>query len=296
MNAQTRRERIAAALFLAPDMVGLLVFLVLPMLLSLVLAFFQVDGFGGIEFVGLDNYARMIDDPQFWVSLRVTLAYVVFLVPLLFGTSLGLALLVRQKIPAVGVFRTAFFLPYMVSVVVVGLLWRYMLGDDIGIVPSALSGLGVPAPSFLGDPAYALGTVVAITVWVSAGYYMVIFLAGLQDIPREYYEAARLDGAGPVRSFRAVTWPLLKPTSFFVLLTSTIAAVTGGFDLVFVLTNGGPANSTSLLVFYVYQQAFQFGEFGYASALSSVLVLVLLVWSLLLFRITKAGKFSYDDA
>ncbi|MBV9846520.1 MAG: sugar ABC transporter permease [Kutzneria sp.] len=208
--------------------------------------------------------------------------------------SLVLALLVKQKIPLVGLFRTVYFLPYMISLVVVGLLWKFMLADDGGIIPSALHAVGVPAPSFLGQPGYALASVVVMGIWVYAGYYMVIFLAGLQEIPKDYYEAARMDGAGVWRSFRVITWPLLKPTSFFVLLTLTITAVTGGFDLIFVLTRGGPAGGTSLLSFYIYEQAFQFGEFGYASAMSSMLVAVLLVCSLLLFGFTRGGRFSYD--
>ncbi|MBV8931390.1 MAG: sugar ABC transporter permease, partial [Kutzneria sp.] len=246
-GAARRRERWTAAVFLAPDLLGLLIFLVLPMVLCVVLGFFRVDGLGRYDFIGFDNYVRMVSDPQFWSSLRVTLVYIVFLVPLVFIVSLVLALLVKQKIPLVGLFRTVYFLPYMISLVVVGLLWKFMLADDGGIIPSALHAVGVPAPSFLGQPGYALASVVVMGIWVYAGYYMVIFLAGLQEIPKDYYEAARMDGAGVWRSFRVITWPLLKPTSFFVLLTLTITAVTGGFDLIFVLTRGGPAGGTSLL-------------------------------------------------
>jgi multiple sugar transport system permease protein len=134
--------------------------------------------------------------------------------------------------------------------------------------------------------------VIAVTVWYYMGYYMIIFLAGLNEIPRELYEAAKIDGAGPWTSFRRITWPLLKPTSFFVLIVSTVAAITGTFDLIFVLTDGGPANGTAVAMFYIYQQAFVFGEYGYAAALGSFLVLVMVALSWLIFKATKGGRFD----
>ncbi|GAA3738717.1 multiple sugar transport system permease protein [Spinactinospora alkalitolerans] len=288
-----RAETRAAWLFLAPDLVGLLLFLGLPMLLTVVLGFMRVDGFGTYEFVGLENFRRMFSDPQFFDSLRLTLVYLLLVVPLTFLVSLGLALLIQRRMPFVSVFRSAFFLPYAVSVVVVGLVWEFMLADDVGVVGTALRAIGVDPPSWLGDPKYALFTVIGVCVWFWMGYYMIIFLTGLQDIPKDYYEAARLDGASPWSVFRHITWPLLAPTSFFVLLTLTVAAVTGGFELILVLTNGGPSNGTAVLVFYIYQQAFLFGEFGYASAMSSFLVLVLLGWSLMMFALTRGGRFSH---
>ncbi|MCH6160983.1 carbohydrate ABC transporter permease [Streptomyces marispadix] len=288
------REWIAAGLFIAPDALGLAVFVGLPMVLSVVLSFFQVSGFGSYEFVGLGNYARMMDDPLFWESMRITGVYVVVLVPLLFVVSLGLGLLVRQRVPGVGVFRTLFFLPYVISLVVVGLLWKFMFDDQVGVVNQGLRAAGFAGHSWLGDPSTALYSVIAVFVWVMMGYYMIIFLAGLQEIPREYYEAARIDGAGPWTQFRTITWPLLRPTSFFVLLMSTVAAITGGFELVFVLTEGGPANSTSLAIFYIYQQAFVFGEYGYASAMGTVLVLAMLLCSGAIFKATRGGRFDDD--
>lgn len=290
--SRKHREWIAAALFLAPDVVGLLVFVGIPMALSIVLGFFQVSGFGSYRFIGLGNYRRMMSDPLFWDSMRITGLYVVILVPVLFCVSLGLGLLVKQKLPWMGVFRTALFMPYVISLVVVGLLWKFLLDDQVGAVNRAMHAAGLGTHSWLGDPHLALGSVIAITVWVMMGYYMIIFLAGLQEIPQEYYEAARLDGAGPWRSFRAVTWPLLRPTSFFVLLMSTVAALTGGLDLIFVLTGGGPANGTALAIFYIYQQAFVFGEFGYAAAMGSFLVLIMVIVSAVIFVLTRGGRFD----
>ncbi|MET7639748.1 sugar ABC transporter permease [Streptomyces sp. NPDC005438] len=290
--SRRHREWLAAALFLAPDCVGLALFVGLPMVLSLLLSFFQVSGFGSYEWVGLGNYRRMVGDPLFWDSMQTTGLYVLVLVPTLFVVSLGLGLLVRQKLPGMGVFRTLFFLPYVISLVVVGLLWKFMFDDQVGVVNKSLRAAGMEGHSWLGEPSTALYAVIAVFVWVMMGYYMIIFLAGLQEIPREYYEAARIDGAGPWAQFRHITWPLLRPTSFFVLLMSTVAAITGGFELVFVLTEGGPANSTSLAIFYIYQQAFVFGEYGYASAMGTALVLAMTLCSVLIFRITKGGRFD----
>ncbi|UVY84003.1 sugar ABC transporter permease [Brachybacterium sp. NBEC-018] len=292
---RSRREARAAALFLAPDAIGLTVFVAIPMLLSVVLGFFWIDGFGNVDFIGVDNYVRMAKDPQFWNSARVTLIYLVTLVPLIFVVGLGLALLVQQRFPAVGIIRSALFLPYVVSMVVVSMIWQFMLTDRTGVIATALSAIGIDGISFLGDPKLALGTVVAVTVWLQMGYYMIIFLAGLQDIPGELYEAARIDGANAWQRFRSITLPLLAPTSFFVLLTSMVAVVTGGLDMIFVLTSGGPANSTSLLIFYIYQQAFLFGDLGYAAAVGSVLVVFLLIVSAGMFLATRGGRFSHDD-
>lgn len=293
--SRRHREWLAAGLFLAPDALGLLVFVGLPMVLSVVLSLFQVSGFGSYEFVGLGNYRRMVADPLFWDSMQTTGLYVLVLVPTLFVVSLGLGLLVQQRLPAVGFFRTAFFLPYVISLVVVGLLWKYMFDDQVGVVNTTLRSLGFDGVSWLGDPAVALYSVIAVFIWVMMGYYMIIFLAGLQEIPREFYEAARIDGAGPWTRFRTITWPLLRPTSFFVLVMSTVAAVTGGFELIFVLTEGGPANSTSLAIYYIYQQAFVFGEYGYAAAMGTALVLVMMACAGVLFRITRGGRFDHAE-
>ncbi|PJJ71368.1 multiple sugar transport system permease protein [Diaminobutyricimonas aerilata] len=288
--ARRKREARAAFFFLLPDSLGLLVFVFVPMLLAIALGFFSLDGFGNLEFIGGANYVRMFGDPQFLQSAAVTAVYLVALVPLIFVISLALALLVQQRIPLVGFIRSALFAPYVVSIVVVGLIWQFMLADRVGVLNQFLAAFGVRDVSWLGDPQYTLGTVVVISIWFQMGYYMVIFLAGLQDIPSEYYESARIDGASAWQRFRSITLPLLRPTSLFVFITVTIAVITGGFDLIYIMTGGGPAGSTSLLIYYVYEQAFLFGEYGYAAAIGSVLILVLLLWSAFMFRITRGGR------
>jgi len=289
------REWLAGYLFVLPDAIGLLLFVGAPMMLALSLGFFDVSGFGGYRLVGLANYRRLLHDSLFLHSLRVTMTYVALLVPALYVSGLGLALLVQRRSPTSGLFRCLFFMPQMVSLVVVALVWQVLLVDKIGLINRLTGALGIGRVSWLGDPSWALFAIVGISVWFLMGFYMIIFLGGLQDIPKEYYEAAKIDGAGPIASFFRITLPLLQPTSFFVVLVSTVTAVCGyqTFDLVYVMTKGGPANSTALAIFYIYQQAFEFNEYGYAAAMASSLVLVLVVMTVLLFLLTRGGRFSH---
>ncbi|HEY8589646.1 MAG TPA: sugar ABC transporter permease, partial [Naasia sp.] len=280
--------------FVAPDALGLLLFLAAPMVLAIGFGFYNISGFGQYTYVGLDNYKALLEDDLLWQSAKVSVIYAVAFVPLVFALGLALALLVRDAFPGLGFVRTAVFLPQALSLVVVGLIWQFMLVDERGIVNVVLEAFGADGRSWLGDPSTALATLIFVSVWVFAGYYMLIFLAGLKDIPNELYEAARLDGASSWDAFRHITWPLLKRTSFFVLLTSIIAAVTGpqAFDLVSVTTRGGPANSTSTVIYYIYQQATQFNAYGYASAIAAVVMLVLIVVTGLLFALTRGARFD----
>lgn len=289
------REWVAGYLFVLPDALGLLLFVGIPMVLALMLGFFDVDGFGGYSFVGLANYRRMWVDPLFWNAVRLTLLYAVLLVPLLYVTGLGLALLVQRTTKVNAVLRAMFFAPHMVSLVVVALVWQFMVVDKIGIATRLATWFGVAGVSLLGDPRFALFTVVVVTTWFMMGYYMLIFLGGLQDIPREYYDAAKVDGAGPITRFWYVTLPLLRPTSFFVVLISVVLATAGTqtFDVIWVMTHGGPANATSVLVIYIYQQAFGFGAFGYAAAMASTLVVGLMALTCLFFVMTRGGRFNH---
>ena len=291
-----QREALAGYLFVAPDFLGLVLFIGAPMILALTMGFFNVNGFGAFTWAGLDNYKKMLIDPTFWQCLKVTALYVVLIVPALYFTGLGLALLVQRTNRFNTVMRAMFFAPQMVSLVVIAVVWQLMTVDKQGIITRGLSAIGLTNVSLLGNPNLALFTVVFITVWFLMGFYMMIFLGGLQDIPREYYEAAEIDGAGRVERFWYITFPLLRPTSFFILLTSLVAAVAGSqaFDLIYVMTKGGPANATQVIVVYIYQQAFQFSAIGYAAAMASILVVILLAVTAVLFVLTRGGRFSYD--
>lgn len=289
------REWLAAYLFVLPDAAGLALFIGLPAAMALLVSVYSFDAFGSFTFVGAAHYHRMLQDPLFWKALRVTFGFAAALVPLLYGMGLGLALLVQRSNRYNAIMRSMLFAPQMVSLVVIGLVWQLLVVDKIGGVPQMLTAIGLEPVSFLGDPRFALMTVVAVCTWFLMGFYMLVFLGGLHDIPKEYYEAAQLDGAGALARFWHITLPLLRPTSFFVLLVSTVSAVAGAhaFDLVYVMTRGGPANSTLLLITYIYQQAFQFGDFGYASAMSAVLVATLGALSALFFLVTRGGRFQY---
>lgn len=291
------REWIAGYLFVLPDALGLFIFLGVPMLLSLVLSVYEVNGFGGYTFVGAKNYVRMWHDPLFWKGAQVTALYAVMLVPALYVCGLGLALLVQQTNRFNAVMRSMFFAPHMVSLVVVALIWQFMVIDKVGVISRITPMLGLGGLSFLGDPSFALVTVVVVSVWFLMGFYMLIFLGGLQDIPTQYYEAAVMDGAGPIARFWYITLPLLKPTSFFIIMVSMVAAVAGAqaFDIIYVMTKGGPANSTAVLIVYIYQQAFGFGAFGYAAAMSSILVVALMAVTAIFFAVTRGGRFDHDE-
>ncbi|GAB3810780.1 carbohydrate ABC transporter permease [Kribbella italica] len=291
-----RREALAAYAFLAPDLLGLLAFVAVPMVLALGVAFFKVDGFGNYQYVGLANYKLMGSDDQLWASLKITAIYVVSFVPIAFVISFGLAMLVRNHFRGIGWVRSAFFLPHVVSLVVVGLIWQFLLVDKRGAVSKLLAPFGLGDVSFLGTPSLALGTYVVISVWFVMGYQMLVLLAGLKDVPKELEDAAQIDGASAWQRFRFVIWPLMRPTSFFVVVNSTIGAVTGlqAFDLVFVLTKGGPARATSTVVLYIYEQAFTFNNIGYAAALTTVVVGILVLCTGLMFAFTKGGRFSED--
>lgn len=280
--------------FLLPDVVGLFMFVGLPMILALGVSLFDVNGFGGYEYAGLENYRTMLRDPLLLNSAKVSLVYAALFVPAVFLVSLCLALLVRDAFPGVGFARMAFFVPHVVSLVIVGLLWQFLLVEKRGLLSSLLEPLGLGGVSWLGDPRYALPVLVLISVWFYMGYFMLILLSGLKDIPPEYYDAARVDGSSSWQRFRHITWPLLKPTSFFVFVVATVNAVAGiqAFDLVYVTTRGGPSNSTSTTVFYVYEQAFQYNNYGYAAAITATMAFLLMLVTGAMFGSTRGGRFD----
>ncbi|MDO5661084.1 MAG: sugar ABC transporter permease [Brachybacterium sp.] len=294
MRAQETR---AAWGFLAPDLIGLLAFIILPILLALGMSFMSVSGFGAVHFVGLENFSRLVDDARLPRALMITFGYAALAVPLSYVVGLSLALLLEDKVKGGGLIRTMVFVPYVLSLVVVALIWEFLLVDKTGVVPTLLAPVGLGDISWLGDPRYALLSVVIITVWSQAGYQMLLFLGGLGGIPKDYYDAAAIDGAGWWRRLHSITLPMLRPTSFFIILTSAMGCITGAqaFDLVFMLTRGGPANATLTMPFYIYEQAFTYNDLGYAAALTLVLVAVLMIAVMLTFAMTRGARFHEGD-
>jgi len=288
-NRAKREEWLIGYLFLLPDVLGLLLFLGVPTLFAIYTSFFSWNGVQSR--VGLSNYRAMLGDPLFLGSLKVTIFYMVMFVPSLFIVSLGLALLLVQKIRFRIFFRTAFFLPIVTSGVIVGLVWNFMYDPQVGILNYLLETVHLPDQSWVGDSGSAMPSLVLTSVWWNAGYYMIIFLAGLQDIPRDFYEAAHLDGANRWQSFWNITWPLLKPTRFFVVVVTVLASFQV-FDLVYIMTQGGPDYATNTTVYYIYDQAFHFQKLGYASAMATALFVILLIITLIQIRLQRAGAVS----
>ena len=287
-NRAAREEWLIGYLFLLPDALGLFIFLGLPTLFAVYTSFFAWDGVRPRVFIGLANYLTMFSDSVFLGSLKATFLYTVLFVPGIFVVSLGLALLLAQKIRFRLLFRTAFFLPIVTSGVIVGLIWNFMYDPQVGVLYYILETLHLPDQGWIGTSGSALPSLALTSIWWNAGYYMIIFLAGLQDIPRDFYEAAHIDGANSWQSFWHITWPLLKPTRFFVVVM-TILASFQVFDLVYIMTQGGPNYATNTTVFYIYRQAFYYSKMGYASAMATFLFIVLTVVTLIQFRLQRAG-------
>ncbi len=266
--------------FLLPSFLGLLVFSLLPIIAVAILSFFNWGLISQPTFIGLENYSRMFSSSSFWHSLLLTLYYVLLNIPMQTVFALLLALLLNQKIPGRGIFRTLFVVPWMATAIAMGIVWQWIFDPQYGTLNSFLSIFHITGPAWLSSPAWALPAVAAVNIWQYTGYNMLFFLAGLQGIPPDFYEAGSLDGAGPFQKFFSITLPLLSPTLFFVLVTDVIGSAQV-FDTVYAMTKGGPGNATNVLNFNIFEQAFDFFHAGYASALSMVLFALLLIITLL---------------
>jgi multiple sugar transport system permease protein len=283
-------------LFIAPNLVGVVLFTLVPLISVVLLAFTEwnlVSGFGGIEFVGLENFVNVFRDPGFWNSVVLTLVYAGVSVPLttILGMALGLAL--NRDLPGRGALRAIFFVPYIVSVVAIGMTWLMLMNPSSGLVNQVLGALGLQnAPAWFASSYWALPALIVIAVWGGVGYAALIYLSALQDAPTQLYEAADLDGAGAWTKFRVITWPSLVPTTVFLLVTLFIGA-SQGFGLIALITAGGPGDATTTLPYYMYQTGFQFYRFGYASAIGMVTFLGVLALTLLTWR-AQRGRALHD--
>ncbi|MET0801673.1 MAG: sugar ABC transporter permease [Actinomycetota bacterium] len=290
-----RREERAAYLFLSPWLIGLMLFWLVPIVASLLLSFSEYNIITPPEWVGLENYRDMIADRTFWLSIRVTLKYLILSVPLYIVCGLLLSLLLNLVMRGINLFRTILFLPSVLSGVAVAVLWVALLNPDVGAVNEFLRAIGIEdPPRWLDSPTWAVPSVVLVGLW-GIGGGAIIYLAGLQNIPAQLYEASLLDGAGPLQRFRYVTLPMITPTLLFVLLTSLIEAFQV-FDIAFVLSRGGQGGLGDSLQFYLinlWNEAFVNGQYGYASALAWVLVLAAAAVILVIFR--TSGRWVYYE-
>lgn len=268
--AADRSKYLALTVLLLPSLAGMVVFLMAPVLSSLVLSFSQWDLIGELNWVGLDNYVAALGDPAVLGALRNTLTFILGYLPSVVLIALGLALLLNRRIRGRVVFRAIYFVPVVTSWVAVSLIWKWLLNPQYGLINFALGAIGIKGPGWLFDPAWAMTGVILTSVWKDIGFVTVIYLAGLQDIPEPLYEAAALDGATPWQRFWSITLPMLAPTTFFVTTISLISSFQV-FDQVWIMTQGGPAGATSVMVELIYKNAFSYYKMGYASAISWVL-------------------------
>lgn len=283
-----RKETLTGFLFVAPALIGFLVFYLLPTLRAIQISLTDWNLMRAPKFVGLANYARLLGDDNFWHSAWVTLAYVLYNIPIQTALGLLLAVLSDRLARAVSL-RAVIIAPYLISNVVAALVWMMMLDPILGLVNGFLEVMGVGRQGFLASPDQAMVSVAAISTWRHTGLTALLFYAGLQAIPRHLYEAARLEGAGEWTMFRRITLPLLRPVLAFVLVTSLIGSFQV-FDVIAVATAGGPSNSTRVILWYIYENAFKFNRMGYASAISVVLFATLILVTLLQMRLLKADQ------
>jgi ABC-type sugar transport system permease subunit len=281
------RESLAAAVFLAPDLVGLIVFVFLPIVFAIYVSFFDWNLISPMKFAGLANYERLISDTEWWMSLGRTLQFALIYVPLLFALSLGLAVAFTKLLArAASALRSAYLLPFAVTSVIASTLWMFLYTEKTGYLNAFLNLLGIPDQPFIGSPAQAMVSIVVVVLWINLGYTSLLFFSAIKEIPASIKEAALLDGANGWQTFWRITMPLIRPTAIFVIVTSTIAAFQV-LDVILVMTGGGPADATEVGVLYIYQRSFERLEMGYGSALSVVMFVILLVISLVQLRVSR---------
>lgn len=279
MSKLQLRENIAGYLFVLPMIAGVSLFVLMPIVASLLLSFTEWNflfGFERVNFIGLGNFERLFSDDRFWRSFFNNLIFIL-VVPITLAVSLFLALLLNKGVYFKSFFKVVYFMPYISSVVAVALVWQVLFHPSYGPVNEFLTSIGISnPPRWLADVNFALPAVMAITVWISIGFNLIIYIAGLQSIPEDLYEAAEIDGANKWKKLRYVTLPMLSPTTFFLMITGVISSFKV-FDLIQVLTKGGPAGSTSVVVYYLYETAFVNLNMGYASSMALVLFAAIMI-------------------
>lgn len=276
-------------IFIAPNVVVFAVFMFVPILLAFYISLNEWTLIGTPTFVGLGNYLDMLEDSEFLRAFYNTGVYTLGTVPTSIALGLVVALGLNLKLPGRTLLRSIFFVPVIISLVAVALIASWIFNDNYGIINAALSAVGIGDVPWLSSARWAMISLIIATLWIRLGFNMVIYLAALQSIPTELYDAARVDGASGWRRFRHITWPLLGPTTFLLVIINIIYSL-HVFDLIYVMTGGGPGFSTTVLVQYIYQMAFTEGQMGYASAIGVVLYLLLLIFTVFQWRVTRQSE------
>jgi multiple sugar transport system permease protein len=284
------RKAGVVSMFLAPSLIALVAFSLGPMLASAWVSLHEWNLIRPAKFIGLDNFRELWHDDDFHLALKNTLYYLVGYLPLVIVGGMGLALLLNKRIKGASLFRAMYFLPVITSWVVVSLLWKWLLNPKNGLVNTMLSWVGIDGPGWWTSQTWAMPSVILASAWKDLGFVMVILLAGLQSIPETLYEAAAIDGASAWRRFRSVTLPLLTPSLFFVFVISMINGFQV-FEQVWVMTDGGPAGSSTVVVEQIVKNTFDYGRAGYASAMSVVLFVIILLFAAVQLRLQKKWVF-----
>lgn len=282
-----RNIKVVPYLYIMPNMVLFMVFMIIPIFMTFYYSLMNWKGIGVPEFIGITNYSWLFRNDTFWKSLWNTVYYTVMTVPLIMALALLLSMLLNMKLPLKGIFRSSIYLPAVVSTVVVGMVFTWLFQDQVGLINYILNLFGIQSVKWANDTRFAMLMLVVGTIWQRTGYNMVIYLAGLQGISGEYYEAAVVDGASAWQRFRFITLPLLKTTHVFVLITCIIHSFRS-FDLVYTMTKGGPLNSTKTLVMYIYEMAFTKSQFGRAASAGVMLFVIMVVLTAVRFMNNKA--------
>mgnify|MGYP000201808642 FL=1 len=282
---RTLKRNLIGYSFVLPNFIGYFIFVFLPVIFTFVLCVMKWDGSDApMKFVGIQNFVKLFHDSGFIISLKNTLVYAVWTVPLTMVAALLIAVLLNSKIKGIILFRTAFFFPYVASLVAVGAVWNMLFQPEFGPINEFLKFIGIQnPPRWCASTDWAMTVIVIVSVWKYMGYYMVVYLAALQGISKDLYEAASIDGATGFNKFRYITIPMLTPTTFFVVIMLTIQCFKV-FDLIYVMTGGGPGRATNVIVNHIYNAAFVDFKFGYASAGAVVLFLIVLVITMIQFK------------
>src|SRR6185295_12814549 len=270
-----QKKKLLPYLLVSPYLVFVAVFVLFPVFFCFFLTFHKWNIIAPMKFIGASNYSRLFHDRLFWKAIGNTLKFLLLHIPLQLIVSLSLAYLLNQAIKAISFFRASFFMPVIVSGVVVTILWQQLLGFDSGLINRMLVGLGSHKTGWLVDPDIAIYSIAVMATWKNVGLYVILFLVGLQTVPTQYYEAARMEGAGKWQQFYHITLPMINPTVFMVVILSTI----GGFSLFiepYIMTGGGPLNTTLSAVLYIYKQAFQYYNMGYSATLGFFYALMIM--------------------
>ncbi len=289
-----REETIAGYLFLLPNLVGFIVFMLFPIFFAFYIMLTDWSLAKAPEFVGLKNFETMVNDRLFWKSLGNSFYYTFVAVPTGIFIAFWLALALNRKMRGIIFFRTIYFLPQITLTVAAATIWRWIYQPEIGMINHILEIFGIDGPKWIHDTKWAMPSVIIMSNWQGIGFAMLILLAGLQGIPEEYYEAASIDGASGWQRMRFVTLPMLSPAIFFVVVTSLIGAFQS-FDQFYVLTEGGPAHATTPLTLYIFQNAFSFFKMGYGAALAAVLFVIILIITIIQWHLAKRWVFGFEE-